>query len=339
MPPWINKYYVLDLNREKSFVRWMVDQGLTVFLISWVNPDARHRDKGFDAYMHEGVLAAVDAVLRETGAPDVSAMGYCVGGTMLSATLAWLAARGDRRIASATLLTTQVDFTDPGDLKVFADEQTIAMIEQRMSETGYLDGAKMASAFNMLRPEDLIWSYVVNNYVKGKAPAPFDLLSWNSDSARMTAANHSWYMRNCYLENNLTQGRMTLSGTLLDLLKVTVPVYNLAAKEDHIAPAASVFRGATFFGGPMRYVLAGSGHIAGVVNPATKPKYQYWTGPQPSGSFDTWAANATEHPGSWWVDWRDWILAQSHDEVAARRPGQVLEPLADAPGTYVRVKS
>ena len=340
VPPWINKFYVLDLNREKSFIRWCVAQGLTVFVVSWVNPDERHAEKGFEAYMREGILAALDAIEQATGERNVSAMGYCVGGTLLSITLAWMAATGDDRIASATFLTTQVDFRDAGDLKVFIDAERLETLKAKMSEAGYLEGSSMATAFNMLRPSDLIWSYVVNNYLKGKEPMPFDLLSWNSDSTRMPCANHAFYLKNCYIENNLTKGRLELAGQKLDLARVRIPVYNLAAKEDHIAPAKSVFTGAKFFGGDMRYVLAGSGHIAGVVNPADKPKYQYWTGAKPAGEFDDWVAKAEEHPGSWWVDWIDWIARQAPDMVAARTPGDgKLVPICDAPGEYVRVKA
>ena len=243
-------------------------QGLTVFVISWVNPDERHADKGFEAYMREGVFAALDAVEAATGEREVAAIGYCVGGTLLAIALAFMAEIGDKRIVSATFFTTQVDFTDAGDLKVFVDAEQLKAIERKMAETGYLDGSYMANAFNMLRPNDLIWSYFVNNYLKGKEPMPFDLLVWNADSTRMPAANHSFYLRHCYLQNDLTKGRMTIEGKTIDLSKVTMPVYELATREDHIAPARSVFTGAKFFGGPVRYVLAGSGHIAGVVNPA-----------------------------------------------------------------------
>ena len=340
VPPWINKFYVLDLNPEKSFVRWAVSQGLTVFIMSWVNPDERQAEKSFEDYMHEGVLSALDAIEKATGERQVSAMGYCVGGTLLAMTLAWMAAVNDNRIVSATLLTTQVDFTDPGDLKHFVDEQRIKSIEGKMDEAGFLEGARMASAFNMLRPNELIWTYFVNNYLKGKEPPPFDLLVWNSDSTRMPKANHSFYLRNCYLENNLTRGKITLSNVRLDLKKVAIPIYNLAAKEDHIAPAKSVFNGAKFFGGDMRYVLSGSGHIAGVVNPAGKPKYQYWTGPRPAGEFEDWLTKTTEHPGTWWLDWITWVTALAPEMVPARQPGDgKLTPLCDAPGDYVRVKS
>ncbi|MGE3246004.1 MAG: PHA/PHB synthase family protein [Beijerinckiaceae bacterium] len=340
VPPWINKFYVLDLNPEKSFVRFCVENGLTVFLVSWVNPDQRHADKSFEDYMREGILGALDAIEAATGERDVTAIGYCVGGTLLAITLAWMAAVGDRRISSATLFTTQVDFTDAGDLKLFVDAARIKALEERMQQTGYLEGAKMAAAFNMLRPNELIWGYFVNNYLKGTEPMPFDLLTWNSDSTRMPAANHSFYLRNCYLENTLARGEMTIAGKLLNLRDVTIPIYNLAAREDHIAPPRSVFTGAKLFGGQMRYVLSGSGHIAGVVNPARKPKYQYWTGPTPQGDFESWVQHADEHPGSWWPDWIEWIRQQAPEQVEARTPGDgKLQPLCDAPGEYVRVKS
>jgi polyhydroxyalkanoate synthase len=339
VPPWINKFYILDLNPEKSFIRWAVEQGLTVFVVSWVNPDERHADKGFEAYMREGVFAALDVIEQATGERRVTAIGYCVGGTLLAVTLAFMAEIGDDRIESATFFTTQVDFTDAGDLKIFVDAEQLKSIEAKMSDTGYLDGAHMATAFNMLRPNDLIWSYWVNNYLKGKEPMAFDLLVWNSDSTRMPAANHRFYLRHCYLQNDLTNDRMTIEGREISLKRIKIPVYNLAAKEDHIAPARSVFNGAKHFGGPMRYVLAGSGHIAGVVNPPAKPKYQYWTGGRPEGSFSDWLAAAKETPGSWWLDWIQWIVAQAPEKVPAREPGGgKIAPLCDAPGEYVRVR-
>ena len=340
VPPWINKFYILDLNPEKSFIRWAVAQGLTVFVISWVNPDERHADKGFDSYMREGVLAALDAVEQATGERELAAIGYCVGGTLVAATLAYMVGDGDRRVTSATLFATQIDFADPGDLKVFVDAEQLKAVEERMAERGYLEGSAMANAFNMLRPNDLIWSYYVSNYLKGKEPMPFDLLVWNSDSTRMPAANHNFYLRHCYLQNDLSNGRMQLSGRTLDLKKVTIPVYELATKEDHIAPARSAFTGAKCFGGPVRYVMAGSGHIAGVVNPPGKPKYQYWSDGPPEGKFDDWVAKAKETPGSWWPDWLAWLTAQAPEKVPARKPGDgKLKPLCDAPGEYVRVKS
>ncbi len=340
VPPWINKYYVLDLNPEKSFVRWAVGQGLTVFVVSWVNPDERHAGKDFDSYMREGILAALNAVEQATGEREVAAIGYCVGGTLLAATLAYMAAVGDRRITSATFFATQIDFADAGDLKVFVDAEQLKAVEERMAEHGYLEGSQMANAFNMLRPNELIWSYYVNNYLKGKEPMPFDLLVWNSDSTRMPAANHKFYLRHCYLQNDLSNGRMVLSGKTLDLKKVTIPVYELATKEDHIAPARSVFTGAQRFGGPVRYVIAGSGHIAGVVNPPAKPKYQFWADGPPDGAFDEWLAKAKETAGSWWPDWAEWVVAQEPAKVPARKPGGgKLKPLCDAPGDYVRMKA
>ncbi|MBI4273560.1 MAG: class I poly(R)-hydroxyalkanoic acid synthase, partial [Rhizobiales bacterium] len=305
VPPWINKFYVLDLTPDKSLIKWFVDQGLTVFVISWVNPDARLAAKGFADYMHEGPLAALDAIKQATGEREVHAAGYCVGGTLLAVTLAYMAVTGDRRIASATFFATQVDFTHAGDLKVFVDEEQLAALEQQMAERGYLDGRKMTTAFNLLRSNDLVWPYVVNNYLRGRTPFPFDLLYWNADATRMPAANHSFYLRNCYLENRLTKGDLEIDGKKLDLKNVTLPVYNLATREDHIAPAKSVFLGSRFFGGPVKFVLSGSGHIAGVVNPVAKGKYQFWTGTAPmtgelGTDLDGWLKGAEEHRGSWW---------------------------------------
>ncbi len=340
VPPWINKFYILDLNAEKSFIRWAVAQGLTVFCISWVNPDERHAAKDFESYMREGIFAALDAIEQATAEKKVSAIGYCVGGTLLGVTLAYMAAMKDKRIDSATFFTTQVDFAQAGELSVFVDEEQIRAVEEQMTKSGYLDGARMAGAFNMLRPNDLIWSYAVNNYLKGKAPTPFDLLYWNSDSTRMPAANHSFYLRNCYLENKLSKGEMVIGGQRLDLKKVTIPIYNLATREDHIAPARSVFTGSQCFGGPVDYIVAGSGHIAGVVNPPGKVKYQYWTGGPPRGTYEDWIGAAQEHPGSWWPHWFSWVEAQAPRRVKARVPGAgKLPALADAPGTYVLKKA
>jgi polyhydroxyalkanoate synthase len=340
IPPWINKFYILDLNPEKSFIKWCVDQGLTVFVISWVNPNAELATKGFEDYMRLGPLAALDVIKDVTGEDEVNAIGYCVGGTLMAVTLAYMAAKDDKRIASATFFAAQVDFTHAGDLLVFVDEEQLKVLEHNMAERGYLEGAKMANAFNMLRSNDLIWPYVISNYLKGKAPYPFDLLYWNSDSTRMPAANHSFYLRNCYLDNKLTKGQMEIAGEKLDLGNVTVPVYNLATREDHIAPAKSAFLGSKVFGGPVKYVLAGSGHIAGVVNPPGKVKYQYWTGDAPIGNLDRWLAKATEHPGSWWPDWIEWIKTQAGETVPARTPGsKKYKPIEDAPGSYVKVRA
>lgn len=340
VPPWINKFYILDLNPEKSFIAWAVAQGHSVFVVSWVNPDERQAHKGFEHYMREGIHQALDTINNITGEQQVNAIGYCVGGTLLSVTLAHGAATGDDRIASATLFTTQVDFTHAGDLKVFVDEAQLKVMEEQISARGYLDGKKMSSAFNMLRANDLIWPYVINNYLKGKDPLPFDLLYWNSDSTRMPAANHLFYLRNCYLENTLSRGRMVVDGIKLDLADVKVPIYNLAAREDHIAPPESVFLGSQFFGGPVRYVLSGSGHIAGVINPPAKGKYQFWTGDAPKGRYTDWLAKASETPGSWWPDWQAWIEAQDGARVAPPAMGSAAFPaLMDAPGSYVLVKA
>jgi polyhydroxyalkanoate synthase len=340
VPPWINKFYVLDLTPEKSFIKWCVDQGITVFCISWVNPDAHLAKKGFDEYMREGPLAALDAIKQATGEDKVHTAGYCVGGTLLAITLAYMAAKHDERVASATLFASQVDFTYAGDLKVFVDEEQIAALERKMAEKGYLESGSMATVFNMLRSNDLVWPYVINNYLKGKAPFPFDLLYWNSDATRMPAANHSFYLRNCYLENKLSKGRMVIDGQPIDPKAVTVPIYNLATREDHIAPAKSVLLGCKFFGGPVKFVMAGSGHIAGVINPPAKNKYQYWTGPKPrNADLDGWLEKAKEYPGSWWPDWLVWLTRQSPTEVPARVPGEgALRAIEDAPGSYVRVR-
>jgi len=341
VPPWINKFYVLDLTPEKSFVKWCVDQGLTVFVISWVNPDEHLAKKTFDDYVLEGPLAALGAIKQATGENKVHAIGYCVGGTLLAVTLAHMAGKRDHRIASATLFASQVDFTYSGDLKVFADEEQIAALERQMTERGYLDSRYMANSFNLMRSNDLIWPYVINNYFKGKDPTPFDLLYWNSDSTRMPAANHSFYLRNCYLNNNLARGKMMIAGKPIDLKAVKVPVYNLATREDHIAPARSVLFGSSYFGGKVRFVLAGSGHIAGVINPPAKQKYQYWVGPKPTADAEVgeWLANAKEHPGSWWPDWLAWLKKQGAEEVPSRVPGAgKLKALEDAPGSFVKVR-
>ena len=336
-PPWINKFYILDLNPEKSFIKWAVEQGHTVFVISWVNPNERHAGKDWNAYASEGIRFALDTIEKATGEKEVNAIGYCVGGTLLAATLALMAKENDDRVKSVTFLTTQVDFVNAGDLKVFADEENIDYIEKSMAETGYLEGSRMATAFNMLRASELIWPFFVNNYLKGKEPMPFDLLYWNSDATRMPAANHSFYLRNCYLENNLSQGKMKLGGRKISLKDIKIPVYNLATKEDHIAPARSVFVGCRFFGGDVTYVMSGSGHIAGVVNPPDKKKYQYWTGGKPVGEFDTWLEKAKEHPGSWWPHWQSWIRKQDKRMVEARNPGGTkLNAIEDAPGSFVK---
>jgi len=341
VPPWINKFYILDLRPEKSYIKWCVDQGITVFVISWVNPDKELGQKTFEDYMKQGPLTAMDVIEKVTGEMKVHTAGYCVGGTLLASTLAWLAEKRRVRVTSATFFAAQVDFTHAGDLLVFVDEDQISALEKDMQSAGVLEGSKMAMAFNMLRSNDLIWSYVVSNYLKGQPPSSFDLLHWNSDATRMPAANHSYYLRNCYLENRLSTGSMVLDNTLLDLSKVKIPVYNLATREDHIAPADSVLYGSQFFGGPVRYVLSGSGHIAGVVNPPAAGKYQFWTNDNIRDvSLADWIKGAEEHKGSWWPDWRQWLGNIDAEEVPARHVGtEAMPPIEDAPGSYVRVRA
>ncbi len=341
VPPWINKFYILDLKPEKSYIKWCVDQGITVFVISWVNPDKELGKKTFDDYMKQGPLTAMDIIEKVTGEMKVHTAGYCVGGTLLASTLAWLAEKRRQRVTSATFFAAQVDFTHAGDLLVFVDEDQISALERDMKASGVLEGSRMAMAFNMLRSNDLIWSYVVSNYLKGQPPSSFDLLHWNSDATRMPAANHSYYLRNCYLENRLTEGSMVLDNTLLDLSKVKVPVYNLATREDHIAPADSVLYGSQFFGGPVKYVLSGSGHIAGVVNPPAAGKYQYWTNDNIRDvKLADWLKTATEHKGSWWPDWLQWLENLDPERVPARPVGTAeLPPIEDAPGSYVKVRA
>jgi polyhydroxyalkanoate synthase len=341
IPPWINKYYILDLVPQKSFIRWLVDQGFTVFVVSWVNPDRSLSHKTFENYMHEGILESLSTVLRLTEQEKANVMGYCVGGTLLGTTLAYMAAIGDNRFNSASFLAAQVDFTDAGDLLVFIDDTQLKALEEMMAEQGYLDGSRMAAVFNMLRPKDLIWPYVVNNYLLGKQPFPFDLLYWNSDTTRMPPANHSFYLREFYQNNRLARGEMTIGGVKLDLKKVMLPIYELAAREDHIAPAISVFKGAKLYGGPVRYVLAGSGHIAGVINPPASGKYMHWVpGGEDSKAWaglEEWLSAATEVAGSWWPDYAKWLSALSGEEMPARIPGQgANQPLDDAPGSYVK---
>ncbi|MBL0899029.1 MAG: class I poly(R)-hydroxyalkanoic acid synthase [Reyranella sp.] len=343
VPPWINKFYILDLKPENSFIRWATEQGYTVFVISWVNPDERLSKLVFEDYMKQGPLAALGAIEQATGQRKVSAIGYCIGGTLMAATLAYMAARNDDRIAACTFFTAQVDFTEPGELGVFIDEDQLAGIEQMMGKKGYLEGSEMATTFNMLRANDLIWSFVVNNYLMGKDPFPFDLLYWNADATRMPAAMHSYYLRNMYQKNLLSQpGGIVIDNVPIDLRKITIPVYLQAGKEDHIAPSRSVYKATQIFSGPVRFMLAGSGHIAGVVNPPRNKKYQHWlneTAKNPP-TLAEWQAGAKEFPGSWWHDWDKWLSALSGPKVPARIPGAGgLPAIEDAPGSYVKVRS
>ncbi len=342
-PPWINKFYILDLQPKNSLVKWATERGYTVFVVSWVNPDAKLANKGFDDYMREGIFAALDAVEKATGQRRVNTIGYCIAGTLLAATLAYIAASGDYkdRINSATFLAAQLDFSQAGDLQVFVDDEQLTAMEQQMKDSGgVLEGSKMALTFNLLRANDLIWSFVVNNYLMGKEPVPFDLLYWNSDTTRMPIKLHLAYLRQCYRDNALAQAQMSLGGKRLDLAKIKTPAYFQAAREDHIAPAASVYRGARLLGGPVNFMLAGSGHIAGVVNPPASGKYQHWTNEALPATLDEWMKSATEHPGSWWPSWDAWLAPRSGEKIPALKPGDgELKILGDAPGTYVKVKA
>ena len=338
VPPWINKYYILDLREKNSFVKWCTDQGQTVFIISWVNPDERLAKKTFEDYMTDGVLEAVAQITQATGEDHLNAVGYCLGGTLLSSTLAYMAATGDKRIGAATLLTTLTDFSEPGELGVFIDDEQLQALDERMNKTGYLDGADMATSFNMLRANDLIWSFVVNNYLLGKEPFPFDLLYWNSDSTRMPAAMHSFYLHMMYEKNKLCEpGGITLKGVPIDLRAVKVPVYMISAREDHIAPWKATYAGTQLFSGKVRFVLAASGHIAGVINPPVANKYCYWTNSRKAKSPDAWLNGAKQQDGSWWTNWMEWLKPLSGPEIPARDP--ILPVIEAAPGSYVKVRA
>ena len=341
IPPWINKFYILDLQPKNSFIKYCVDQGFTVFVLSWVNPDEKLSHMSFEDYMFLGPLAALDAIEQATGEREVTAIGYCLGGTLLASTLARMKEQGDDRIKAATFFTTMVDFADPGELGVFIDEEQLAALERSMAKRGYLDGAEMATTFNMLRANDLIWSFVINNYLLGKDPFPFDLLYWNSDSTRMPAAMHSFYLRKCYHENLLIKpGAVCLGDVPIDLRRIDLPVYWVSTREDHIAPWKSTYAATQIYQGEKRFVLAGSGHIAGVVNPPAAGKYGYWVNEALPADPEAWLADAVHREGSWWSDWSRWNAGHAGDKVPARTPGsERLPPLEDAPGSYVRLRA
>ena len=341
IPPWINKYYILDLREKNSFIRWAVSQGLTVFCISWVNPDEKLAQKSLEDYMIEGPLAALAAIESATGQKEANAIGYCLGGTLLAATLACMRKNGDDRIKAATFFTSMIDFEEPGELGVFIDDDQLAFIDEKMKERGYLDGSEMATTFNMLRANDLIWSFVINNYLMGKEPFPFDLLYWNSDSTRMPAAMHSFYLHKMYRENKLVEpGGITLMDTDVDLSAIDIPTFILSTREDHIAPWKSTYRATQIYGGPVTFTLAASGHIAGVVNPPEPEKYGFWTNSKKPKDPDAWFAGAKEHKGSWWPTWRKWLAKYAGEETNARVPGdRKLPALEDAPGSYVKVRT
>jgi polyhydroxyalkanoate synthase len=342
VPPWINKYYIMDLGKANSLIKWAVDQGFTVFVMSWANPDERLVNKTFDSYMLEGPLAALDVIEKVTGQREVNGLGYCLGGTLLATTLAYLSAKQDNRIISGTYFTTMLDFSDPGELGVFIDEEQISSLENQMKEKGYLEGSSMATTFNLLRANDLIWSFYVNNYLLGNEAAPFDLLYWNSDSTRMPAKMHSFYLRNMYQKNMLIKPNgISINGQGIDLTQITAPGYFVSAQEDHIAPWKSTYAGIHHFSGPIKFVLGGSGHIAGIINPPAKKKYFYYTNPKAKGVInpDTWLEAAKKTEGSWWEDWAKWLAGYSGEKIPARIPGSTSEfpALDDAPGSYVKV--
>ncbi|WP_372624777.1 PHA/PHB synthase family protein [Falsiroseomonas sp.] len=341
IPPWINKFYILDLRPKNSFIRWAVEQGHTVFVVSWVNPDETLAEKGFDDYMKEGIYAALDAIEKATGEKAFNVIGYCLGGTLLACTLSHMAAKKDTRIKSATFFTTMVDFAEAGELGVFIDEEQLQSLEDKMNKRGFLEGREMATTFNMLRANDLIWSFVVSNYLLGQEPFPFDLLYWNDDSTRMPAKMHSFYLRRMYQQNDLVKpGGIELEGVPLDLRKIKVPSYILSTREDHIAPWTSTYRATQIYGGKIRFVLAASGHIAGVVNPPESGKYSHWVNEELPPEPEAWFKGATELAGSWWPDWHRWVSSQDKAQVPARVPGEGgLPALGDAPGEYVKVQA
>jgi polyhydroxyalkanoate synthase len=341
VPPWINKFYILDLRPENSFIKWATDQGHSVYVISWINPTEELRHKDFTSYMMDGPLAALEAIKTDIGVQKVNAIGYCLGGTLLSATLAYAAKKNMDSFASATFFTTLVDFEKAGELSVFVDEDQIQAIERKMRDKGFLDGAEMASTFNSLRSNDLIWSFVVSNYLMGKEPFPFDLLFWNSDSTRLPEAMHSFYLRNMYQKNLMREpGGISMGNVPINLGDIDVPTYFLATKEDHIAPWPGVYQGMKRFSGQSKFVLAASGHIAGVINPPTAEKYSYWTNEQKLDEQEDWLESSVEKPGSWWNDWQSWILSNTGQKVPARIPGKgKLSSIEAAPGSYVKVRS
>jgi polyhydroxyalkanoate synthase subunit PhaC len=340
VPPWINKFYVLDLRPKNSFIKWAVDQGHSVFVISWVNPDRRLAHKRFEDYMLEGPLAALTAIEAAAGEREVNAIGYCLGGTLLAATLAYLAAQNDDRIRSATYLGTLVDFTDVGDMAVFIDEEQLAVLEKRMRRRGYLEGRDMALAFNMLRANDLIWGFVISNYLLGKQPIPFDLLYWNADSTRMPATMHSFYLRNMYHENRLAiPGGISLAGVPIDLRRIETPTFILSTREDHIAPWQSTYAATRLYQGPIKFVLADSGHIAGMISPPGS-KYGHWQNTNLPKTPAEWFETASLVKSSWWPTWEEWISGHSGGSVKAREPGGGLwQPIEDAPGSYARARA
>lgn len=340
VPPWINKFYIMDLQPKNSLLKWLVDQGHTVYVMSWVNPDETYANTGFDDYVTNGVVKALDAIEYDTGETEVNAIGYCIGGTLLTSTISYLKGKNDHRIASATFFTTMLDFSNPGELGLFIDEEQIKGLESKMNEKGFLEGSNMAGTFNLMRANDLIWSFYVNNYLLGNDPRPFDLLYWNSDSTRMPAKMHSWYLRNLYLKNDLCKPKaLSIDGVPLDISAIDIPACFISAIEDHIAPWVSTYSGAQLFSGDVTFILGGSGHIAGIINPPNANKYGYRVGDNSAPDAKTWLEQHEIKAGSWWPEWDRWVKTLAPEEVAARQPGaNKLAALEDAPGTYVKVR-
>ncbi len=343
VPPWINKYYILDLRQDNSMVKWLVDQGHTVFLISWRNPGPEQRDLTWADYMQMGPIAAMEAIEQACGEKSVNLLSYCVGGTLTASTVAYLTStRRGRKVKSVTYMATLQDFRDPGEIGVLLSEPILAGIEARLEKDGYLDGRSMAYTFNLLRENDLFWSFYISNYLKGENPAPFDLLYWNTDGTNLPAATHGWYLRTMYLENRLVEpGGIELDGVKIDLRKVSAPSYFISTRDDHIAKWNSTYYGALLPKGPTTFVLGGSGHIAGIVNPPHKNKYGYWTNSELPDSHEEWLAGAEAHEGSWWPHWQQWMTeggyADPEKMVPARQPGEGELPLLEeAPGRFVR---
>jgi len=341
VPPWINKFYILDLQPKNSLIKFIVDQGYTLFVISWVNPRRELAHKSFGDYMREGPLAALDAIAEATGETDIHMLGFCIGGILTEATLAWLAAKGDKRVKSGTLLAAMLDFRDTGEASIFVDDDQITSLEKHVQDKGYLEGRHMAQMFNMMRENDLIWSFVVNNYLMGRDPMPFDLLYWNSDSTRLPAAMLLYYLKHMYMENGLIKpDHLEINGEKIDVGRVEVPLYSIATKDDHIAPWVSCYPVTQRFSGPVRFVLGGSGHIAGIVNPPAANKYCFWINSKSPADPQEWFDGAEQHQGSWWSDWHKWLSRKSGSKVPARVPGDgKLEPIEDAPGSYVKVSA
>lgn len=338
IPPWINKFYILDLNEKKSFVRWLVEQGHSVFLISWINPNERHKDTTWEDYMFEGGLEALKQIEKITGERQVNAIGYCIGGTMLSTLLAWMHKKKEgERIKSATFLTTMIDFSKSGDMQVFIDEEQIELVEDQMNEQGFLNADYLKTTFSMMRANDLIWSFVINNYLMGKEPFAFDLLYWNDDSTNLSAKTHSFYLRNMYLRNRLIEkNTLELGGETINIRDIKTPSYFLSTETDHIAPWITTYTPTSLFSGPVEFTLGASGHIAGVVNPPESGKYCHWKNDKNPADPLAWKENATQHNGSWWPDWQNWISKYTGEETTARDIKDGIEP---APGSYVKVRS